>query len=171
MQWDFGVKNLVLKKKKKNTPRLWKEWPGILIQCRLQIYALFKNPKILTRKSRAWVFDLKNMVLMKYPKISTGAKPKILIRCTLLKSRDFDKTRRLWVFGVKNVVLKKYPKISTGAKPKILIRCKPNIFVLIKSTKILTRHAGYHGYLASKHGSYEIPPDFDRCFTWNFDTM
>ena len=54
----------------------------ILIQCRPKIFALFKNPKILTRKSRpSWVLGIKNMVLMKYPKISASAKPKISIRC------------------------------------------------------------------------------------------
>ena len=33
--------------------------PGILIQCRPKIFALLKNPKILTRKSKPWVFGVK----------------------------------------------------------------------------------------------------------------
>ena len=36
--------------------------PGILIQCRPRIFALFRNPKILTRKSKPWVFGVKNIV-------------------------------------------------------------------------------------------------------------
>ena len=83
--------------------------PGILIQCRPKIFALLKNPKILTRKSKPWVFGVKkkHMVLMKFPKISTGAKPKISIRCkpnifVLFKSpKILTGKSRLWVLASK----------------------------------------------------------------------
>ena len=94
-------------------------------------------------------------------------------------------------FGVKNMVLMKYVKILTGAKPKISIRCKLNIFVPFKSPKILTSKIGHVFFcvcffclfvclfvfffcffvFCQKHGSYEIPQDFDRCFTWHRDKM
>ena len=78
-QWVLGVKNLVFKKYSKISTGVKNE---ILIQCRPKIFALFKNPKILTRTSRpSWVLGIKNMVLIKYPKISASAKPKISIRC------------------------------------------------------------------------------------------
>ena len=52
----------------------------ISIRCKPNIFVLFKNPKILTRKSRPWAFASKNMVLMISPKILTVAKPEISIR-------------------------------------------------------------------------------------------
>ena len=78
-QYVFGVKNLVLKKYPKISTVVD---PGILIQCRRNIFALFKKPKILTSKSWSWVFwRQKNMVLMKYPNILTGVLLDILIQC------------------------------------------------------------------------------------------
>ena len=59
----------------------------------------------------------------------------------------------------------KYPNILKCAKPKISIRCKPDIFVLFKSPKILTSKSRLWVFWCQKHGSYEIPQDFDRCFT------
>ena len=56
----------------------------------------------------------------------------------------------------------RYPKILTGAKPKISIRCKPKFFVLFKSPKILTSTSRAWVFWRQKHGSYEIPQDFDR---------
>ena len=57
----------------------------------------------------------------------------------------------------------KYPKILKGAKPNISIRCKPDIFVRFKSPKILTSKIGHGFFGVNKHGSYEIPQDFERC--------
>ena len=58
--------------------------PNISIRCKPDIFVLFKSPKILTSKSRPWFFfffGVKNMVLMKYPKILTGVLLDILIKC------------------------------------------------------------------------------------------
>ena len=59
-QCVFGVKNLVVKKYPKISTGVN---PGILIQCRPNIFALFKKPKILTSKIWPLVFGVKNMVL------------------------------------------------------------------------------------------------------------
>ena len=56
----------------------------------------------------------------------------------------------------------KYPKILTGAKPKISIRCKPKIFALFRNPKILTSKTRPLVFGVKKHGSYEIPQDFER---------
>ena len=74
-------------------------------------------------------------------------------------------------FGVKNMVFMKYPKILTGVLLDIVIKCRPKIVVFFKNPKILTRKIGHEFFGGKKYGSYEIPQDFDRCFTWNFDTM
>ena len=150
--------------------------PEILIQCRPNIFALFKKPKILTSKILPLVFGVKNMVLMKYPKILTGAKPKISIRCkpnisVLFKSHKILTSKsRAWVFlfvcffvCVKNMVLMKYPKILTGVLLDILKNCRPKIFVLFKNPKILTSKIGHGFFGVNKHGSYEIPQDVERC--------
>ena len=65
----------------------------------------------------------------------------------------------------------KYPKILTGVLLDILIKCRPKTFVLFKNLKILTSKIGHGVFGVKKHGSYEIPQEFDRCFTGNFDTM
>ena len=74
-------------------------------------------------------------------------------------------------FGVKNMVFMKYPKILIGVLLDIMIKCRPKIVVFFKNYKILTRKIGHEFFGGKKYGSYEIPQDFDRCFTWNFDTM
>ena len=112
-----------------------------------------------------------NMVLMKYPKMLKGAKPKISIRCkpdifVLFKSpKILTSKSRPWVIWGQNMVLMKYPKILTGVLLEILIQCRSNIFVLFKNPKILTRKIGHGFFGGKKYGSYEIPQDFDRCFT------
>ena len=63
------------------------------------------------------------------------------------------------------MVLIKYPKILTGVLLDILIKCRPKTFVLFKSLKILTSKIGHGFFGVKKHGSYEIPQEFDRCFT------
>ena len=66
--------------------------PTISIRCKPDIFVLFKSPKILTSKSRpcfflfcfvlfCFFFCIKNMVLMKYPKILTGVLLDILKKC------------------------------------------------------------------------------------------
>ena len=108
----------------------------------------------------------------------TGVLPEILIQCrpnifVLFKKKkqkqktkkDFDKPYKQYVFGVKNLVLKKYPKISTVVNPGILIQCRRNIFALFKKPNILTSKSWSWVFGVKKHGSYEIPQDFDRCFT------
>ena len=52
----FWFKNLVLKKYPKISTGVN---PGILIQCRPNVFALFKKPMILTSKSWPWVFGFK----------------------------------------------------------------------------------------------------------------
>ena len=150
----------------------------------ISLFSLKKNPKISTSHIDNVFFVSKtSLVFKKYPKISTGVNPEILIQCrpnifALFKKPKILTSKSLPLgFGVKNMVLMKYPKILTGAKPKISIRCKPNIFVPFKSPKILTSKIG-HGFfclfffcVCQKHGSYEIPQDFDRCFTWHFEKL
>ena len=61
--------------------------PNISIRCKPDIFVLFKSPKILTSKSRPCFvfvfvfFFIKNIVLMKYPKILTGVLLDILQKC------------------------------------------------------------------------------------------
>ena len=128
--------------------------PEILIQCTPNIFVLFKKkPQDFDKPYRQCVFFLSktSLVFKKYPKISTGVNPEILIQCRPNIFALFNKPKILTSkslplgFGVKNMVLMKYPKILTGAKPKISIRCKPNIFVPFKSPKILTSKIG-HGF-------------------------
>ena len=139
-----------------------------MIQCRPRIFALFRNPKILTRKSKPWVFGVKNMVLMKYPMISTGVKPGILIQCrpkifALFKNpKILTSKSRTWVLGVKKLGSYEIPKILTAVLPDILIQWRPKISFLFKNPKNVTSKIG-HGFLTSKIGSYEIPHDFDKC--------
>ena len=59
--------------------------------------------------------------------------------------------------------LKKYPKISTGVNPEILIQCRPNIFALFKKAQDFDKQKFAIGFWRQKHGSYEVPQDFDRC--------
>ena len=119
----------------------------------ISLYSL--KPQDFDKPHRQCVFGVKNMVLKKYPKISTGVKPGILSQCgakifALFKNHKILASKsRPWVFGVKKMVLMKNPKILTRAKPKITIRCKPDIFVLFKSPKIVTNKTG-HGLLPSR---------------------
>ena len=114
----------------------------------------------------------RNMVLIKQPrfwrvfylKFSYNIGPKSLFSLKK-KSQDFDKPYRQCVFGVKHLVLKKYPKILTSVLLDILKTCRPKIFVLFKNPKILTSKIGHGFFGVNKHGSYEIPKDFERCWT------
>ena len=152
--------------------------PKISIRCKPNIFVPFKSPKILTSKIGHGFFlfvcffvCVKNMVLVKYPKILTGVLLDILKNCRpkifVLFKNPKILTSKIGhgFFGVKNMVLMKYPKMVKGAKPKISIRCKPDIFVLFKSPKILTSKSRPLVFWCQKHGSYEIAQDFDRCFT------
>ena len=119
----------------------------------ISLYSL--KPQDFDKPQRQCVFGVKNLVLKKYPKISTSVKPGILSQCgpkifALFKNSKILATKsRPWVFGVKKMVLMKNPKILTRAKPKITIRCKPDIFALFKSRKIVTNKTG-HGLLPSR---------------------
>ena len=171
------------KKKKKNAVLKYPKIltfvnPKISIRCKPNISVLFKSPKILTSKSRPWVFLVsKTRFLWNTPRFWQ------VFYLTFLytvgpKSLFSLKIPRFWqakvghgFFVSKNMVLMKYPKILTYAKPKISIRCKPNIFVLFESLKILTSKSRPWVFWCQKHGSYETPQDFDRCFNWHFDKM
>ena len=63
------------------------------------------------------------------------------------------------------MVLMKYPKILTCVLLDILKNCRPKIFVLFKNPEILTSKIDHGFFGGKKYGSYEIPQDFDRCFT------
>ena len=61
------------------------------------------------------------------------------------------------------MVLMKKPKILTGLSPKILLQFRLKIPDLFKSPKILTSKSRSWVFRVEKHGSYEIPQDFDKC--------
>ena len=143
--------------------------PGILIQCRPNVFALFKEPKILTSKVGHGFFGVTSMVLMKYPKILTGVLLlDILIKCrpkiVVLFKNPKILTRKIGhgFFGVKNMVLMKpqdFDRCFTGN----LIQCRPKISVLFKNPKTLTSKIGHGLFGVKKHVSYEITQVFDRC--------
>ena len=142
----------------------------------ISLYSL-KVPRFWQAKVGHGFFGVQNMALMKYPKNLTGVLLDILIQCrpkisVLFKNQKLLTSKIGHGFLVSiNMVLMKYPKILECAKPKISIRCKSDIFVLFKSPKILTSKSRPWVFWCQKHGSYEIPQDFDRCFPWHFDTM
>ena len=175
----LASKNMFLMKYPKNLTGVLLE---ILIQCRPKISVLFRNPKILTSKIGHGFLASRNMVLIKQPRFWRVFYLKFwynvgpislfsLKKKKKKKKKDFDKSYKQYVFGVKNLVLKKYPKISTFVNPGILIQCRRNIFALFKKPNILTSKSWSWVFGVKKHGSYEIPQDFDRCFTWHFDKM
>ena len=143
--------------------------PEILIQCRRNIFILLKKKKKKKKQDfdksyRQCVFGVKNLVLKKYPKISTGVNPEILIQCRPNVFALFEKPKILTskvghgFFGVTSMVLMKYPKILTGVLLlDILIKCRPKIVVLFKNPKILTRKIGHGFFGVKKYGSYETP--------------
>ena len=99
---------------------------------------------------------VKNMVLMKYPKILTGVLLlDILIKCrpkiVVLFKNPKILTRKIGhgFFGVKKYGSYETPKILTGVLLEILIPCRPRISVLFRNPKILTSKIG-HGFLASR---------------------
>ena len=173
-QWVFGVKNLVLKKYPKISTRVKL---GILTECRPEIFALFKNPKILTSNSRTWVFWCqKPGFLWNTPRFWQVLNLRFRYDVSpmsfyALKIPRFWQVTQAMGFCAKNLVLKKYPKISISAKLKISMRYKPNIFVVFKSPKILTNKSRPLVFRRQKHGFYEILQAFKKCFTWNFDTL
>ena len=61
------------------------------------------------------------------------------------------------------MALMKYPKNLTGVLLDILIQCRPKIYVLFKNPKILTSKIGHGIFGVNKHGSHEIPQDFEMC--------
>ena len=176
----LAAKNMVLMKYPKILTGVLLE---ILIQCRPNIFVLFKKkPKISTSHTDNVFLVSKTWFLRNTPRFR-----QVLILFFFffffwynvgLVSLHSSKSPRFWQAKVghgflasKNMSLMKYSKILTRANPKISIRCKPNISVLFKSPKILTSKSRTWVFWCQKHGSYEIPQEFDRCFTWHFDTM
>ena len=167
MQCVFGVKNLVLKKYNKISTGVN---PGILIQCRPNVFALFKKPKILTSKVGHGFFGVTSMVLMKYPKILTGVLLlDILIKCrpkiVVLFKNPKILTRKIGhgFFWRQKIWFLWNPKILTGVLLEILIQCRPKISVLFKNPKTLTSKIGHGLFGVKKLVSYEITQVFDRC--------
>ena len=115
-----------------------------MIQCRPNIFVLFKNPTISIIHTDNVFLVSKTWFLRNTPRFRQVLILEFWYNVGPI-SLHSSKSPRFWqakvghgLFCVKKMVLKKYPKILTCANPKISIRCKPNISVLFKSPKILT---------------------------------
>ena len=138
----------------------------------ISLYSL-KVPRFWQAKVGHGLFGVKNMVLMKYPKILTGVLLDILIKCrpkivVLFKSpKIFTRKIGHGVFGVKKYGSYETSKILTGVLLEILIQCRPKISVLFRNPKILTSKIG-HGFLASRNMVLIKQPRFWRVFYLKF---
>ena len=95
------------------------------------------------RPYRQWVFGVKSLVLKKYPKISTGVKPAIVIQCRpkilalFINPKILIRKIRPWGFlAAKNMVLTKYPKILTGANLRFRYDVSPISLYFLKVPRL-----------------------------------
>ena len=134
--------------------------PKISIRCKPNIFVLFKSPKILTSKSRPWVLASKTWFLWNSPrfwqvfylKFQHNVGPKSLF--------SLKKTWFLW----NNWRFWQLLKLEFGYD------VGPISLYSLKNPKILTNHTG-NVFLMSKTRFLRNIPRFDRCLTWNVDTM
>ena len=110
----------------------------------------------------------KHMVLMKYPKISTGAKLKISIRCkpnifVLFKSpKILTSKSRPWVLASKTWFLWNSPRFWQVFYLKFQHNVGPKCLFFFKSHDFDKQNRPWV-FGVKKHGSYEIIEDFDSC--------
>ena len=167
-----------------NTPRFWQVFYLTFLYTVGPKYLFsLKIPRFWQTKVGHGFFVSKNMVLMKYPKILTYAKPKISIRCkpnifVLFESpKILTSKSRPWVFGVKKK--KKKKKMLLWNTPRfwhlLILRFRYDVSPIslysLKVPKFWQAKVGHGFFWCQKHDSYEIPQDFDRCFTWHFYTL
>ena len=170
----LASRNMVLIKQ----PRFWrvfylKFWYNVGA---ISLFSFKKKKKNqdFDKSYRQCVFGVKNLVLKKYPKISIGVNPGILIQCRPNIFALFEKPKILTskvghgFFGVTSMVLMKYPKILTGILLlDILIKCRPKIVVLFKN------HKENRPWVFWRQKIWFLwnLQDFDRCFTWHLEKM
>ena len=141
---------------------------------------LTKYPKILTGANLRFRYDVSpiSLYFLKVPRLWQTKQSMGFCRQEtwfLWNNRRFWKVLKLgfgYDVGPISWYSLKKPKISTSHTGNVgPIRCKPNFFVLFKNPRILTRKSRLWIFGVKKHGSYEIRQNFNRSFTWNFDTF
>ena len=147
-----------------------------MIQCRPNIFVLFKNPTISISHTDNVFLVSKTWFLRNTPRFRQVLILEFWYNVGPI-SLHSSKSPRFWqakvghgLFCVKKMVLKKYPKILTCANPKISIRCKPNISVLFKSPKILTSKSRtfFFFFVVSKKWFLWNSPRFSQVFYLTF---